>query len=95
VPTGSNKGAHPVVEGIAEGYSAAHARISSAQKSTGGDVSKYGYNPYSWKSPMLGHQFINSRNKTYKEETGKRFEEFSETPPKQEPSTQMKLPGIE
>lgn len=92
VPTAENKGAHPVLEGTAEGYSAAHARITSAQKRTGGDVSKYGYNPLSWKSAHLGSQFIITRNKTYRQETGKPFDEPEvEAPRKRKPANQPNL----
>jgi hypothetical protein len=89
----STKGSHPVVEGIAEGYAAAHTRLTRGQKRTGGDVSNYGYNMFSWKYPRLGKQFEETRAITYKQETGKYWYEAPDYDDDDEPSqgTQLRL----
>ena len=96
VPTPGNQGSHPVLEGIAEGYSAAHARITNTQKKTGGDASQYGYGIYNWKFPHLGAQFLIARTHTYIRETGKHYAEPTAEEPKQHERTeQPRLPGME
>lgn len=87
------KGAHPVIEGIAEGYASAHARLTRSQRRTGGNISSYGYNPlWSWKSPRLGQQFHNTRSIVYESETGRPYSNpptYVDDEPRE--STQLRL----
>lgn len=96
VPTSGNKGSHPVIEGVAEGYAAAHTRISNTQKKTGGDTSRYGYSVLNWKFPNLGAQFLTARSFTYAKETGQPYNEPRVEAPKQRKrADQPRLPGME
>lgn len=67
--------AHPILEGTAEGYRLAHARVTRGQKNTGGDWTKWGYSPKGWVFSGQGNAFLRQRNETFKQATGHHFEE--------------------
>lgn len=91
--------AHPVLEGVAEGYSRAHSRITRDQsKWHRGKEPDWGYSASGWFFPDAQEQFKQARSKTFMEATGRPMEpvvEKSTKPSKASDDDQPMLPGID
>jgi len=84
-----NRPAPPVSEGVAEGYSLGHSRLTRSNKRVGGDISMYGYSPSGWFFPDAGQKFKKTRRDTFNAARG-----IVPEAPKPTPSKQIEQPGL-
>jgi hypothetical protein len=84
-----NIAAPPRAEGVAEGYAAAHSRITRGNKRVGGNTSQYGYTPSGWFFPDMGETFTSARSDTFKRATGQPFEMPEPEEPKKAPKAKQ------
>lgn len=69
----SGNTAHPNLEGIAEGYSLGHSRVTRAGRRSGGNRA-VGYIPSNWVNMQSTNEFLKARSKAFHEARGEPME---------------------
>lgn len=75
-----NRPVPPVAEGRAEGYTAAHSRITRRDRRIGGNTSNWGYRAEGWFFPEMQESFSTSRNEIFHSATGRQFTTSEDEP---------------
>lgn len=86
-----NRPIPPMAEGRAEGYTAAHSRVTRRDRRIGGNTSSWGYRSEGWFFPEMQETFSKSRSDVFHAATGRPFPSPKEESPAPTRSKQLGL----